>query len=314
MEVMMQTKLPTRTLGRTGLEVTQLGFGAMELRGPARGPLGGREASEERVECVLNGVLEAGINFIDTSPDYGWSEDRIGKYISDRREAFYLATKCGCNVSPDGVDRSDPSHVWTPDQLKRNIDLSLERMKTDHVDVLQMHNPPAEDVRTNRLVTALQRIRDEGKVRFIGVSSTSTASHPTPSSLAAFVEMGVFDAFQIPYSALERGEERMIQRADDTGAGIIIRGGVAQGHTDLRGHWYKWDDAGLDELLDGMNRYEFMLRFTLTHPACHTAITGTVNPDHLAANVAAAKAGPLPAGVYEEATRRLAAVGEVPRG
>ena len=77
----MGTELPTRTLGRTGLEVTRLGFGAMELRDTPRS----RPVSGEQAERVLNSVLDAGINFIDTSPDYGASEDRIGRYISHRR-------------------------------------------------------------------------------------------------------------------------------------------------------------------------------------------------------------------------------------
>ena len=96
-------------------------------------------------------MLDLGINFIDTSPDYGLSEERIGAYISHRRGEFYLATKCGCNIGPDGA-RQDPGHLWTEDRLQRSIDQSLERMKTDHVDVLQMHNPSVEQVEQGGLV------------------------------------------------------------------------------------------------------------------------------------------------------------------
>ena len=86
--------LPTRQLGRTGLSVTMMGYGAMELRGGPRG----REAEPQHSEMVLNSVLDSGINFIDTSIDYGQSEELIGKYISHRRADYYLATKCGCAV------------------------------------------------------------------------------------------------------------------------------------------------------------------------------------------------------------------------
>ena len=294
----MQTELPTKTLGRTGLEVTQLGFGAMELRGARH------EISDEQAGRVLNAVLDSGVNFIDTAPDYGVSEERIGRYISYRREEFYLATKCGCNIGPDGV-RQEPGHVWTTDRLRRNIDESLRRMKTDHVDMLQMHNPSVEDVEQNGLVEVLQEIRDAGKTRFIGVSST--APH-----LLGFARMGVFDTFQIPYSALERRHERMIQEAADAGAGIVIRGGIAKGHREGGERWTKWDQAQLNDLLDDMNRYEFVLRFTLTHPACHTTIVGTADLDHLRSNVAAVKAGLLPPDVYEQAKQRLAQIGEEP--
>ena len=84
------------TLGRTGLEVTQLGYGAMELRG-SQGFLG-EPVQADVARDVLNAVLDAGINYIDTSPDYGSSEELIGEHISPRRDEFFLASKCGCPV------------------------------------------------------------------------------------------------------------------------------------------------------------------------------------------------------------------------
>ena len=84
--------LPKRELGRTGLEVTMLGYGAMELRGAPRA----RDTTEAQAETILNAVLDTGINYIDTSIDYGVSEERIGRYISHRRSEYYLASKCGC--------------------------------------------------------------------------------------------------------------------------------------------------------------------------------------------------------------------------
>ena len=88
------SNLPTRELGRTGLPVTMLGYGAMELRGAPRA----RDISEAQAETILNAVLDAGINYIDTSIDYGLSEERIGRYIGHRRDEYYLASKCGCLV------------------------------------------------------------------------------------------------------------------------------------------------------------------------------------------------------------------------
>ena len=86
--------LPRMTLGRTGMEITALGFGAMELRGAPRGP----EISDDTADRVLNAVLDAGINYIDTSPDYGKSEEHIGRGIAHRRGEYFLASKCGCIV------------------------------------------------------------------------------------------------------------------------------------------------------------------------------------------------------------------------
>lgn len=107
--------LPKRTLGRTGLEVTALGYGAMELRGA---PVGA-EVDEAAAERVLNAVLDAGINFIDTSIDYGLSEERIGKYIAHRRSEYYLASKCGCVPGKQG------QHVHTAENIRAGVENSL---------------------------------------------------------------------------------------------------------------------------------------------------------------------------------------------
>ena len=123
--------LAKKMLGRTGLEVTNLGFGAMELRGAPRGP----EVSDEQAERVLNAVLDAGINYIDTSPDYGRSEDLIGRFISGRRYEYFLASKCGCNTdSSQGFD-----HVHTAKHIRQGVERSLERLQTDHLDLMQFH-------------------------------------------------------------------------------------------------------------------------------------------------------------------------------
>jgi len=285
--------IENRTLGCTGLTVTLLGYGTRELFLP--------HVSEEQAERILNAVLDAGINFIDTSPDYGPGEECIGRYISSRRSEFYLATKCGCRPE-------EGRHLWTRDTLLWNIDLSLKRMKVDYVDILQLHNPTVEETEAGKLVDVLQEIRDAGKTRWIGCSSTVP-------DLMEYVKRGYFDAYQIPYSALGRRHEEQITAAAASGCGTIVRGGVAKGiladGRERAGQgWETWEKAGLDTLLEGMTRMEFMLRFTNTHPHIHTNIVGTANPEHLAANVSAAERGPLPPHVYEEAKSLLAAAGE----
>src|SRR5262245_55327894 len=154
--------LPTATLGRTGLEVTKLGFGAMELRDGSRAGV----ASD-----VLNGVLDAGINFIDTSPDYGGSEELIGEHISNRRAEFFLASKCGCPVNqPRPAEGQRPEHVFTPENIRAAVEQSLRRMRTDHLDLVQFHISPSRDtLEENGAVEALTELRDEGKTRFIGM-------------------------------------------------------------------------------------------------------------------------------------------------
>ncbi len=296
------TDLPTRELGRTGLQVTTLGYGAMELRGGPRG----REVTPADAGAVLNAVLDAGINFIDTSIDYGMSEELIGEHISHRRSEFYLATKCGCPVNqPPPKPGERWQHIFTRENIVAGVEQSLARMRTDYIDVLQFHAGPSQEVlEEHGAVETLRELQREGKVRFIGMSSTLP-------NLADHIEMGVFDAFQIPYSSLQRQHEAVITEAAEAGAGTIIRGGAARGAPSegrqSGNAWELWERAGLDDLLGGMSRMEFVMRFTLSHPDLHTTIVGTVNLDHLRDNVEALLAGPLPEEVYAETKRRLAA-------
>src|SRR6202022_3402524 len=109
-----------RKLGRTGLQVTTLGYGAMELRGAPRA----RDITEGQAEAILNKVLDAGINYIDTSIHYGLSEERIGRYISPRRAEYYLASKCGCLglFYFNHIGSSGKLHNKAPWQLRRSRD------------------------------------------------------------------------------------------------------------------------------------------------------------------------------------------------
>ena len=296
----MSEGLTTAVLGRTGLEVTRLGYGAMELRDSPRG----RPVTEDLAETMLNAVLDAGISFIDTSNDYGRSEEFIGKYISHRRSEYRLATKCGC--VPGGG-----RHVWTKENLFRGLGESLRRLRTDHVDVMQLHGPSVDECEQGDLVETLQEMRRQGKVRWIG-NSTRLPDLPT------YLKWGVFDVFQIAYSALSRDHEGWISGAAEAGIGTVIRGGVAKGEPGVSGvsraeNWRKFGEAKLDELREeGESRTAFMLRFTLAHPQMHTTIVGTQHPEHLKENVRTALRGPLPADVYAEAKRRLDGIGVRP--
>ena len=300
--------IPKRELGRTGLAVTVLGYGAMELRGVPRG----RDVTEAQAETILNAVLDAGINYIDTSIDYGLSEERIGRYIEHRRSQYYLASKCGCLV---GATPAPPgqrnAHVFTRDNIVKGVEQSLTRMKTDYLDVVQFHaSPSKETLEEHGALEALLELKEAGKVRFVGISATLP-------HLLDHIATGVFDVFQIPYSAVEREHEAAIGAASEAGAGIVVRGGAAKGAPSegkRRGlQWDRWRQAQLDDVLAGISPMEFILRFTFTNPDLDTTIVGTVSPSHLQANIDALGKGPLPPDLYAESKRRLAAAGSAPR-
>src|SRR5258705_6651456 len=214
------SELPKRQLGRTGLQVTMLGYGAMELRGAPRG----RDVTDQQAETILNAVLDSGINYIDTSIDYGVSEERIGRYIGDRRAEYYLASKCGCVVGGPAAPRGQSSpHIFTRDNILKGVEQSLARMRTDYLDVLQFHiSPSRKALEEHGALEAVLELKRTGAVRFVGMSGTLP-------NLPHQIAMGVFDVFQIPYSAVEREHETLITAAAKAGAGIVVRGRAAKG-------------------------------------------------------------------------------------
>ncbi len=304
--------IETRTLGRTEQDVTILGYGAMELRGAPRGP----EVSGEQAGKVLNAVLDGGITLIDTSPDYGGSEELIGRYLGHRRDEFFLASKCGCPLDPSASVPPPYPHDYRPANVRAGVERSLTRLGTDRLDLVQVHMSPSNaTLAENDVIETLFALQQEGKTRFIGMSGILP-------HLPEHIALGVFDVFQIPYSALQREHEDLITQAAQEGAGTLIRGGAARGAPAEDKNWQadpiglatgegqrRWQSAGLDGLIAeaGLTRIEFTLRFTLSHPALTSTIVGTSSLEHLAANLAIAEKGPLPGDVYAEAVKRLAA-------
>jgi aryl-alcohol dehydrogenase-like predicted oxidoreductase len=300
----------TRALGRTGADVTILGYGAMELRGLPRGP----QIADDDAGRLLNAVLDGGINLIDTSPDYGRSEELIGGYVSHRRDEFFLASKCGCPMETPADAPPPYPHDYSPANVRANVEQSLRRLRTDRLDLVQVHMSPSQTVLAdNQTVETLRELRDAGKIRFIGMSGILP-------DLTDHLAMNAFDAFQIPYSAVQRDHENLITEAAGQGAGTLIRGGAARGAASDEKNWrvgpltqqpglgqQNWETSDIEELLAdaGISRMEFILRFTLSHPGLSTTIVGTANPGHLDGNIALAEKGPLPADLYEAAKKRL---------
>jgi aryl-alcohol dehydrogenase-like predicted oxidoreductase len=301
--------IETRPLGRTGVDVTILGYGAMELRGRPWGPA----IEDEAAGLLLHAVLDGGISLIDTSIDYGRSEELIGRYLAHRRDEYFLASKCGCLLGEPPAGATPPfPHDYRAANIRAGAEQSLRRLGTDRLDLLQIHMSPSRaQLAADETVETLLSLRQAGKIRFIGMSGTRP-------HLPGHIAMGVFDVFQIPYSAIQREHEDLITAAAAAGAGTLIRGGAARGAAAQDKDWRsgplgladgegqrRWESSGVQHLLGEMSRQEFVLRFTLSHPGLSSTIVGTSDAGHLRSNLAMAAQGPLPAGLYEEASHRL---------
>ena len=273
-----------RRLGKTNMDVSVLGFGGAEI--------GFESASLDAVEKLLKSALDAGLNVIDTGECYRGSEELIGQAVSDRREDFYLFTKCG---HPHGMESSAN---WSQASLLQSIERSLRRLKTDRLDIVYLHSCSESELRKGEAIKALQTARERGYTRYIGYSGDSRAAHFA-------VECGAFDTLQISISiADQEAIELTVPLAHKKQMGVIAKRPIANaawktGHKPIQGYHHEYW-----ERLRKLN-YEFLrnadlekaigiaLRFTLSVPGVQTAIVGTKKPERWQENAKLLEAGPL---------------------
>jgi len=303
-----------RAIGRTGLTASRMGYGAMELAGPPKA----RDLTEAEAIRFINQVVDAGVTYIDTSIDYGRSEVLIGKAIAHRRDEYLLASKCACEVGVDPyhikADDKHEKHIYTGANVIAGVEQSLKRLRTDHLDVVQVHgNPTRQELEDGGVIDALQKLVKDGKVRHAGISTRLPL-------LAEFIDVDYFTLVQVPYSALQRTNEDAIAALRAAGKAVVTRGVTGRG-APAKGWATRpigtadgevrdvWERAKLDDLLDGMSRIEFMIRFVLSNENVDIALVATTNPDNLRADVGYAAKGPLPQATIEEAKKRLLAAG-----
>jgi aryl-alcohol dehydrogenase-like predicted oxidoreductase len=273
-----------RRLGRTGLMVSVLGFGGSEI--------GFERTDVGTVRRMLDEALDAGLNVIDTAECYGDSEALIGAAVGGRRRDYHLFTKCG---HYEGSGRDD----WRPASLERSIARSLERLRTDHVDLLQLHSCPEDELRRGDVIDVLERARQRGQARFIGCSGDNAA-------VRYAVSTGRFDVLQTSINVADHEALSLtLPAARAADLGVIAKRPIANAawRTGARPanayHHVYWER--LQQL-----RYDFLarpvpeaigvaLRFTASVPGVHTLIVGTTKPGRWRENAALMAAGALPA-------------------
>ncbi|MEE2830828.1 MAG: aldo/keto reductase [Candidatus Latescibacterota bacterium] len=279
-----------RTLGRTGLEVSVLGFGAWEI---------GWTSVEEGDEVgpLLNHALDNGINFVDSSAAYRWSEELIAKHIGHRRHEFVFATKCGSGR----VLQADGEWVQTLDYsaaaIAPQIDRSLQRLRTDYIDIMQLHSPSYDDLVHGDGLEGLKNAQQQGKIRFVSLSADDDAA-------VQAVEMGEFDTLQITCNILDQEPGKIIAAAREKDMGIIVKSPIANAIYEAprpaadAGQWDLAQRRLSPEVIGDLPRVEASLRWLLNNADVHTAIVGTTNIAHLRDNIASAERGELPQDTY----------------
>ena len=283
-----------RRLGKTDMEVSVLGFGGSEI--------GYENASRETVAELLNSALDAGLNVIDTAECYHKSEELIGEAVSNRRNEFFLFTKCG---HPHGFgERAD----WSKDSILESIQRSLRRLRTDKIDIVQLHSCSEAELRKGEVLEALQTARNRGYIRYIGYSGDSHAAR-----LA--VESGAFDTLQTSINiADQEAIELTMPLAREKQMGVIAKRPIANaawktGHRPVDSYHHEYFERlrklSYDFLDDDLERsISIALRFTLTIPGVHTAIVGTQKPERWQQNAKLLEQGPLEQRIFNEIRER----------
>lgn len=304
-----------RTLGRTGLQVSEIGYGAWGIGGTMW--IGG---DDRESLAALRRALEMGLNFIDTALVYGngHSERLVAQAVREAAQTVYVATK----VPPKNLlwparPGIGLREVFPYDYIIRCTEKSLRNLGLDHIDLQQLHVWNPEWIHEEDWRRALEDLKRSGKVRFVGVS----INDHQPDSALELIETGLIDAVQVIYNIFDQTpERRLFPLCLERNIGVLARVPLDEGALtgqitaesrfdprDFRARYFRGDRkrqveervAALRRELEGVegDLPEIALRFCLSHPAVSTVIPGMRKVRHVEANLAVSDKGPLPEGV-----------------
>jgi aryl-alcohol dehydrogenase-like predicted oxidoreductase len=270
-----------RRLGKTDIDVSVLGFGSAAIT----------NSQDENIGRVLNGALDAGINVIDTAECYAGSEESIGNAISKRRDEFFLFTKCG---HPRGIGSED----WSAGSISESIERSLRRLQTDRIDLIQLHGCSEAVLKKGEAISALEKARDRGWVRYLGYSGDG---HPARFA----VKCDAFDALQTSINiADQEAITHIAPLARERNIGLIVKRPLANfawktGHKPINSYHHEYYERlrklNFDFLRNGSaeESIAIALGFVLSVPGVHTAIVGTTKPERSQENARLLESIPL---------------------
>jgi aryl-alcohol dehydrogenase-like predicted oxidoreductase len=267
-----------RSLGQTGLQVSVLGFGAMHIND--------ERTSEIEAGQLLNQVLDAGINLIDTARGYGLSEERIGRHIAHRRSEYVLSTKVGYGIP--GFDD------WTYDCIVAGVEAACQRMRTDVIDIVHLHSCPLHVLQQGDVVRALEDCQASGKLRVAAYSGDN-------AELRWAIDSGHFGSVQASISMVDQFNlAQHLPQAQARQIGVIAKrplagavwrfserpGDYAEGQ-----YWDRFRAMGMDP--QGLEWGDLALRFSAFAPGVASAIVGTNKPENLQRNLDIVNRGTL---------------------
>ena len=297
-----------RSLGKSGLTVSEIGFGAWGIGGRTAGETSYGETDDRRSRAALDRAFDLGVTFFDTANVYGdgHSEALIGEAFAQKRDRVVIGTKAGLNRF------GDPPN-FSPEALRHSLVDSLKRLKSDYVDLFQLHNPPGDLFRRSpESYAVLEALQREGKIRAIGVSVKA------PADALSILETHAIAAVQVNLNMLDvrAVETGLLTAAVQARTGIIARtplcfgflSGTVAADTEFPpgDHRRGWSRTQIERWTKGaaamhtaaaapadQSRSKAALRFCLSFAAVSSIIPGILTPDEAAQNAAASRFGPL---------------------
>ena len=304
-----------RQLGKTGIQVSEIGFGAWGIGGATRDAKAYGPTNDQVSIDALKEAFEEGITFYDTAALYGYghSEELIGTAFKDVRPNIILTTKVGyINFNGD--------QDFSRKNIRTSLENSLRRLQTDYIDLYQLHDPPISLLqRGNTIFHILEELKKEGKVRAIGISTKSSKE-----SLIA-IEQFDFQTVQINFNLVDQRaiETGLLAKCQAKGIGVIARTPLCFGfltgkyssksNFDASDHRSKWSSEQIDRWASAYQLFvnhlmkeeeqtntQIALRFCLSYPEISTVIPGMLTEEHVKENVISSQLGALPSFILEK--------------
>lgn len=247
-----------RALGDVDLRVSPLGLGTVKLgrNTDIKYPKAFELPSDAEVLALLNKARELGINLVDTAPAYGLSEQRLGQLLPGRRSDWVICTKVG-----EQYQAQHSHYDFSAKATRLSLETSLRHLQTDYLDLVLVHcaDDDLHILQESEVLKELHRFKREGYVRAIGASTKSVA--------AGLVAVEKTDVVMLTLNPLDQSQQPVLDLARTLNKGVLVKKLFASGH---------------------LNNNADAIDFAMTHTTVTSAIVGTINPAHLAANVAAA--------------------------
>jgi aryl-alcohol dehydrogenase-like predicted oxidoreductase len=253
-----------RPIANTGITVSPLGLGTVKLGRDSgvKYPHGFTIPNDKDALALINLARELGINLIDTAPAYGNSEERLGTLLKDQRQDWVICSKVG-----EEYENGQSHFDFSPEHTRFSIERSLQRLNTDFIDMVLVHSDgnDVDIIKRYGILDVLKEIKKEGKIRAFGMSTKTVEGGILAASQS--------DCVMATYNLQYQDEKAVLDYCRDNNKAVLIKKALASGHICLQGE---------DPVAASM-------RHIFAHAGTTSAIIGTINPEHLRANVATAE-------------------------